>query len=1052
MIEMAAAAVEHAKGINNSSSALSVSREFRSPSIGTTTTEEEEEQTQTSSPSVKASFLAEWWGRYGKELAMTSNRNNYFQLATSSQHSNGHSHLLTPFRDRDRSFLITSTPSPSLSPTEAGRGEGEGEELSPLTQYFEKTLQEIPCVQSHHHSLKSSAYPLSENDDVVSLETLLHELNAMNTSSDSAVAVARTRSGEVCYALSSEQNELSDLRQEVRRLFAENEDQKRMSELRELELIRILKENDELVRVRGSNDVLVAEKCQENENLKKRVWELKSELEEFVSKYEMETRKLQRAVEQKKTELAQQEEVTRRLEIDLQEQRQLLQTASEEIMSLQGTIRRSEESQRQYQLQLQLQDRQFQEEEQRESERQRQREERERERKEERHRQEREKERERLEEREREAQARQERERELEKKEYLRELGALEGKYEQQLRESDMREKVLKESLMKIQREAEEAKRKYEKLEGELVTALRALNQKDLQYSIIFQQHQEMLREKQELNEVILECSQQPQSPPQQQQQQEQEMNSFRSLSITSSTTSSSAMEATSGSLITPAATSLSTRTAVTASPSPSPSPLIQEKESILLFTQQLDCIMRETERREVEWNSRHQELEMLVHEWRLKANTALAQVISLKEQSLHILREKQIMEQELSQSWDLIHRQRNEIYELQQIVETLALEAQRTTQDVVHSHSHNRRSFQSMLFPIPQGSTPLTRSYLRQEEEEKGQGQEQAEGQQSISRLSHGDAMGCSSSWDTSLSTWSQIIPRVNQRRYEEEQQKTRMDEALMMELMKIQELHEIKEISSPPLPQGEATHRPHHTRSCTHPRNRVRFPEKGYQFLIKLLIRIWRNSRRDSSSSAKDIQPFSSSSSSSTAKALISALSKSEFNTVLPRHPAEDWCTETENETETSASPFILINPPLSPSPPRPRSSFDSIFDLLRSSPPVTILTSSSQDDPLEQQQQHISHSISGSSIYQTFLIQNHLSSGGGDARDSIHGDDDDSNPYPLLGDLGYDEEDVEDDLLSVDDSEGPGEDGQEGEEGNSFYISSSSLSETSSPLRST
>jgi hypothetical protein len=552
------------------------------------------------------------------------------------------------------------------------------------------------------------------------------------------------------------------------------------------------------------------------------------------------------------------------------------------------------------------------------------------------------------------------------------------------------------------------------------------LNQKDLQYSIIFQQHQEMLREKQELNEVILECSQQPLSPPQ--QQQEQEMNSFRSLSITSSTTSSSALEATSchhchqpsplGSLITPAATSLSTRTAVTASPSPSPSPLIQEKESILLFTQQLDCIMRETERREVEWNSRHQELEMLVHEWRLKANTALAQVISFKEQ----------------------------------ITKTLALEAQRTTQDVVHSHSHNRRSFQSMLFPIPQGSTPLTRSYLRQEEEEKGQGQEQAEGQQSISRLSHGDAMGCSSSWDTSLSTWSQIIPRVNQRRYEEEQQKTRMDEALMMELMKIQELHEIKEISSPPLPQGEATHRPHHTRSCTHPRNRVRFPEKGYQFLIKLLIRIWRNSRRDSSSSAKDIQPFSSSSSSSTAKALISALSKSEFNTVLPRHPAEDWCTETENETETSASPFILINPPLSPSPPRPRSSFDSIFDLLRSSPPVTILTSSSQDDPLEQQQQHISHSISGSSIYQTFLIQNHLSSGGGDARDSIHGDDDDSNPYPLLGDLGYDEEDVEDDLLSVDDSEGPGEDGQEGEEGNSFYISSSSLSETSSPLRST
>jgi hypothetical protein len=938
----------------------------------TTTLTAEEDDTNSS---VQRSFLTEWWGRYGNQLTATGDSNNYFQLPS-------HSLSLMATPTRDRNIFITPAAATASAATP---------ELSPLTQYFERTIQEIPGVQFHRPLEIYHRNSLNDNDEAISLEILLQELNSMN--SPTGARTGTGTGGELLRA--DERNEFALLKQEVMRLSAESEDQKRMSELREQELIRILKENDELVRARGDNDVLVEEKLKENENLKKRVWELKSELEEIVTNHQRESRKLQRLLEQKKSDLCQQEEVIRRQEVELLEKFQSLQTTKEKVATLQETLQRYEESR----------GRDLHEEKQ---------------------------------------------ERERERREYLQEMKLLKEKSEQQereLRERDLQEKVLEESHLKIKMESEEFKRRYEKLESELMDTIRALNQKDLQYSVIFQQHQEMLREKQELNEAILQFSQQ--QPPHQQEvrssRNDDDVHSIHSISTPSPT--ASPPESTvchhcreSSPLAVASAPSLTTTpTDPMVTTSPSPLLLIHEKESILMLTEQLDSIMKETERRESEWNSRHRELELLVHEWRLKANTAMTQVISLKEQTLHILREKKIMEHELSQNWDLIHHQRNEIYDLQQIVENLALEAQRTTQDV------HRRSSRSSLFPIPQGHTPLTRSLLDCQDQQ--QQQEQCD---STPR----DPMGSSS--ETSLSTWSQIIPRVNQRRNEEEQKEMRIDDALFLELIKIQGLDDHKEIV---LTHGD-THRHHYPQpllpqpQCEqHKLRRVQFPEKGYQFLIKLLIRIWKKSR---GGSAKDFQtkgsqpPPSSISPGTNTKTLISALSKSEFNGNIR------W---DNTEASSPPSPFMLLNPP--PSPPRPRSSFDSIFDLLGSSPPPTALVTSS---PAVSSNHTVTHSTitSRTSIYQNFLSENHVpSSVCVPSRSSIfsithspfedldHGGDD--NPDPLLGE---DDEEVilseDDDILSVD--EGDGHE-KEREEGGSFYISSSSYSErsdqTSSPL---
>lgn len=699
--------------------------------------------------------------------------------------------------------------------------------------------------------------------DIMALESLVSELK-LQSESDNVSSQNR------------DLKELSILRNDVRQLSSELEDKNQLAGLREEALLKSLKENHELVRLNSEKDELLEKWANEGENMQHTITQLTKGKEELMIHLSHISNELSLVSDDNKLKcqrIVECECTIGRLETIINEKDQQIYELKLDIDKLKQTIHKYDASrdddvistqpfiQKIHKLKQQNAD--------------------------------------------------------LQSK-LIHDIELLKSNYDNQI--IDLRGRIINYEL-----EIENSKRKFETVEAELTDTIRALNRKELQYSIIFQQNQEMIRERDELHCLVAQSS-------------EKDVESA-SQSTTPNTFSTG--------------------------------PSSSEKESILMLTKQLDIIMNETERREQEWNQTRTDLDNLVQEWRLKANTAMTQVISLKEQTLHVLKEKSIMEDELAQNWRLIHQQRNEILDLQQIVESLAVEARRTTNDIHHPFSN--------FFPPHQGFTPTSSSIMSQQSENKEV------------TLSAREACQNRSSGDLSLSTWSQIIPKINKRRFEEEANRIRIDNAMFEELLHLQCDNQI---ISPKFRFDDNS-------------RGFELPGKAVKFLIKLLLRLWRKSRGDISKVRK-----------------VSSLPPS-------RQAVISTITKLEN-TESYFDYYSTSSPPIQPYP--PPYGINSIFDLMQQNETPTDSFINSGD--------LINRSRSGSSsIYQHFLSQNHSNSS---LQSSFHSET--QSDSPLLDDEEINHEEnmnnfeEEEDVLSVASHH------NNPTELSSFYISSASESDMS------
>jgi hypothetical protein len=724
------------------------------------------------------------------------------------------------------------------------------EERSPLTHYFERTYDEIKMFQTHQAT--DALPPLNDGD----LETILEDLRTMEIQQqqeEEEADTTRIRARQAQEQLSKYEAEIALLRQEVMKLTAENNDKKIIGLKREEELIQVLKDKDRLGRQSEEKNLENEKKEAVIAHLKDEQKALRAQLQGMEQSYEAELKKLNQQLRDKANEMNELRITIGREREEAKERKSHEDKNRDEDDDLISTEPFIEKINKLKHLNSELQSR------------------------------------------------------------HTRELNALSNTHDLEVRELKERLTTTQYELRNGDDATRQLKKKYEGLESELTETIRALNRRELQYSFLSRQHQELLLEKEELNQILGQYST---------QQDERSSPGYKMMIAPSQPTLHRGL---------------------------SSMQLIQDNESVLVLTQQLDLIIKESQRREAEWHSQQHDLSDLLHEWRVKANTAITQAISLEEQVLEMMREKKRLEGELIQDRELILLQQDQLADLQQIVDFLGYEARKTSHDLlIQQHNsfthHQPRRRSRFLFPIPQGNTPPTRS-------------------QDHSFSSSSQSHRPSSSSDVSLSTWSQIISKVNQRRDEDEQRERRIDEAMVAEWMQLQGIQQIVASVSEQSDQ----------RSAQESSGETQFPSHlVLQFVIKILLRLWRKCR-----------------------GRVECWAPSQGTKVSMAYLSRD-----ENPSSELSSLPVSLPSHHRIAPPSPPSSSD-IFDLISSRPPSPAPSSSSLMIPAhESLNLHLVHrTTSGSSIYQSFLSEHQTSSSSRSSFSETHSNDA-SNPSPLLG----------------------------------------------------